>query len=120
MAHFAKLDETNVVIDVLVIDNADIQNLPFPESESIGIEFLTSLTEYPKWKQTSYNANFRKNYAAINGAYDTARDAFIPVKNFLSWVLNEETCRWEAPVPYPTDGKDYYWDETTKQWVLES
>jgi hypothetical protein len=120
MAHFAKLNENNVVVDVLVVSNEDVQNLQYPESEPLGVAFLTSLTEYSKWKQTSYNSNFRKNYAVINGSYDAARDAFIPVKNFPSWVLNEKTCRWDAPVRYPTDGNDYYWDESAKQWVLES
>jgi hypothetical protein len=118
MAHFAKLDENNSVIDVLVVDNENLQNLPFPESEPLGIELLTALTGHSKWKQTSYNANFRKNYTGVNGVYDEIRDAFIPGKPFSSWVLNEETCRWEAPISCPGDHEDYDWDETTQTWVL--
>jgi hypothetical protein len=120
MAHFAKLDENNIVIDILVVNNEDLQNLPFPESEPLGVEFLTNLTGYTGWKQTSYNSNFRKNYAGIDGVYDEVRDAFILAKPFSSWVLNEETCRWEAPIPCPGDPEDYFWDEDVKQWVLES
>lgn len=118
MAHFAQLDEANIVLTVIVVTNTTIDNLPFPDSESVGITFCQSL--YGKdtiWKQTSYNANFRKNYAGIGFTYDAALDAFIPPQPFPSWVLNIQICQWEAPVPYPNDGKDYYWDETTRTWV---
>lgn len=119
MAHFAKLDENNVVVEVNVVNNEDIQNLPFPESEPIGVAFLSQWSGgYTNWKQTSYNGNFRKNYASIGYTYDPARDAFIPPKPFESWLLNENTCQWEAPVPYPNDEKLYYWDEATLSWVL--
>lgn len=119
MAHFAKLDENNVVLEVDVVDNSDIQNLPFPESESAGIAFLTQWSGgYTNWKQTSYNRNFRKNYAGIGFTYDAILDAFIPPKPFPSWLLNTTLCVWEAPVSYPTDGKMYHWDEETKIWVL--
>lgn len=120
MAHFAKLDENNTVTDVFVVNNEDLQNLEYPESESLGIAFLTDLTAHTNWKQTSYNSNFRKNYSTVNGTYDASRDAFIPVKPFLSWVLKEDTCKWESPIPYPIDGLEYNWDEQTQTWVLIS
>lgn len=119
MAHFAKLDENNLVTDVNVVNNEDVQNLPFPDSEPVGVEFLTQWSGgYTNWKQTSYNANFRKNYAGIGFTYDSSRDAFIPPKPFPSWVLNEQTCRYDAPVPYPSDGNIYMWDEATVSWKL--
>lgn len=118
MAHFAKLDENNIVIQVIVVANAAIDDLPFPDSESVGIAFCQSLYgEDTKWKQTSYNANFRKNYVGVGGSYDETLDAFIPEKIYPSWVLNTETCLWEAPVPCPVDDKFYIWDETTQTWV---
>lgn len=117
MAHFAKLDENNVVIDVNVVNNEDVQNLPFPESEVVGIEFLTNWSGgYTNWKQTSYNRNFRKNYATIGGIYDPVKDAFIAPQPYPSWVLNQDTYIWEAPVPRPTDGISYNWDEATLSW----
>lgn len=116
MAHFAKLNENSVVVDVNVVSNEVINNLPFPDSEPLGIEFLTALTGYSNWKQTSYNVSFRKNYAGINFTYDSQRDAFIPPKPYPSWVLNENTCQYESPVPYPNDGKPYKWDEITLSW----
>lgn len=119
MAHFAKLDADNIVIDVNVVSNDALDNLAFPESEPAGIAFLTEWSGgYMAWKQTSYNGNFRKNYAGIGFAYDATLDAFIPPKPFPSWLLNTKTCRWEAPVPYPTDGNNYVWDEATLSWVL--
>ncbi len=115
MAHFAKLNESNVVVDINVVNNADIGNLEFPDSEAVGIAFLTEWSGgYTNWKQTSYNANFRKNYAYIGGTYDPELDAFVAPKPFDSWVLNANTAQWEAPVPMP-DGV-YYWDEETLSW----
>lgn len=116
MAHFAKLDENNIVIDVIVVSNDDINNLPFPESEPIGIAFCQSLFG-GNWKQTSYNANFRKYYAMIGGKYDEDRDIFIPLKSFDSWIWDDLNSIWVAPVEYPNDGKVYYWDETTQSWI---
>lgn len=119
MAHFAKLDDSNIVLEVNVVNNSDINDLPFPESEPVGIEFLTQWSGgYSNWKQTSYNAIFRKNYAGIGFIYDPILDAFISPKPYPSWLLNTNTCRWEAPVPYPDDGNKYYWDEDTQSWVL--
>jgi len=103
MAHFAKLDENNTVTNVIVAE----QN--FINSGRVGDSFL--------WVQTSYNSNFRKNYAVIGYTYDADRDAFIAPKPYTSWILNETTCHWEAPEPYPDDGKDYTWNEETTAWV---
>jgi hypothetical protein len=117
VAHFAKLDDNNVVLEVNVVNNSDCGDLPFPESEPVGITFLTQWSGgYSNWKQTSYNANFRKNYAGIGFVYDKVLDAFIPPKTFPSWLFNTETCHWEAPIPYPTDGGMYRWDEATQSW----
>jgi hypothetical protein len=118
MAHFAKLDDQGIVIDVNVVNNETLNNLPFPESEPVGVAFLTDWSGgYTNWKQTSYNANFRKNYAGIGFTYDAVLDAFIAPKPYPSWLLNITTCQWQAPIPYPTDGKRYYWNEDTQQWV---
>ena len=118
MGHFAKIDDQNVVIDVNVVNNETLNNLPFPESEPVGVAFLTEWSGgYTNWKQTSYNANFRKNYAGVGYTYVATLNAFVPPKPFPSWLLNTNTCQWQAPVPYPTDGKMYFWDEETQQWV---
>jgi hypothetical protein len=117
MAHFAKLDENNIVLEVNVVNNEDIIRNGL-EIEDAGIEFLINWSGgYTRWKQTSYNGKIRKNYAAIGYKYDEQRDAFIAPKPFESWTLNENTCRWEPPVPYPTDGKYYFWDEQNQVWV---
>ncbi len=117
MAHFAKLDENNNVIAVHVVVN-DVITVNGNESEQAGIDFLTSLHGHSSWKQTSYNGNFRKNYAATGYTYDTNRDAFIPPKPYTSWKLNETTCLWEPPIDYPAfdENKFYSWNETTLSW----
>lgn len=115
MATFAKLDENNKVLSVHVINDEDI-NVNGVDSEEKGIELLTSIHGHSNWKQTSYNSRIRKNYAAIDFIYDPARDAFIPPKPANSWILNETTCKWEAPTPMPSDGKHYYWNEATQSW----
>ena len=113
MAHFAKLNNSNIVEQVLVVSN-DVAT-----SEQGGIDFLKSLYgNNTVWKQTSYNGNFRKNFAGIGMTYDEDRDAFIHKKPFNSWVLNETTCLWEAPVPHPNDGQPYKWNETDQSWTL--
>jgi hypothetical protein len=118
MAHFAKLDENNVVLEVHVVHNNELLDENGIEQEQKGIDFLVNWSNgYLAWKQTSYNANFRKNYAGVGYTYDSQRDAFIPQQTFPSWVLNEDTCRWEAPVPMPEDGQMYIWDEATTNWV---
>ena len=117
MAHFAKLDENNVVLQVIVINNIELLQ-DGVESEAKGIQFLIDWSGgYTNWKQTSYNKRIRKNYAGVGYTYDSARDSFIPPKPFPSWVLNEETCLWDAPVAMPADGQRYYWDESTLSWV---
>lgn len=108
MAHFAQIDENNTVVQVLVVNDRD---------EHRGQDFLANdLGLGGTWVQTSYNANIRKNYAGIGMTYDAGRDAFIAPQPFASWVLNENTCQWEAPVAYPTDGLMYVWDEETTDW----
>ena len=116
MAHFAQLNEENLVTQVIVVANQDTADQDGVENEAIGIEFCTNLLG-GKWKQTSYNANIRKNYAGVGYKYDAALNAFIPPQPFASWTLNNETAQWEAPTPYPTDDKRYTWDEATTAWV---
>jgi hypothetical protein len=118
MAHFAKLDENNIVLEVNIVDNENLLDSSGIEREELGVAFLVQWSGgYTNWKQTSYNGNIRKNYAGIGYTYDATRDAFIPPKPFASWVLNEQTCTWTPPEPYPTDGKRYSWDEATTSWV---
>ena len=129
MASFAKIGLNGKVIEVLSVSNEVLKDANGIEKEDIGIDFLTKLTGYPVWKQTSYNTHsgvhslggtpLRKNHASIGMTYDEDRDAFIPKKPFNSWILNEDTCRWEAPVSYPNDGNEYYWKENTLSWVLK-
>lgn len=118
MAHFAKLDQNNRVEQVVVIDNATIDDLPFPESEPVGVAFCQSLYGADTvWAQTSYNASFRYNYACPGYIYDSIPGAFIAPKPYPSWLLDTNTYTWTPPVPYPNDGKAYVWDETTQSWV---
>ena len=125
MAHFACLDTNNVVTQVIVVSNADTSTAQGDEKESIGIAFCERLLG-GTWVKTSYNATIRKNYAGIGFTYDKDRDAFIPPKPYASWVLNETTCLWNAPMPYPTDlgtpdtPKMYTWNEETRTWDLVS
>ena len=116
MAHFAKLDENNIVLAVHVVNN-DVITVNGVESEQAGIDFLTGLHGHTSWKQTSYNGSIRKNYAGTGYSYDLSRDAFIAPKSFPSWLLNETTCIWEAPTPMPEDDKTYSWDEPTLSWI---
>lgn len=117
MAHFARLDRYNTVTSVAVVNN-DVLLDGDTESEDRGIVFLTLWSNgHYKWRQTSYNAKFRKNYAGVGFSYDEIRDAFIPPKPYTSWILDESTCRWVAPVAVPADGKQYVWDELTAAWV---
>lgn len=122
MAHFAKLDAQNTVVDVIVVSNEVVGNLPFPQSEVLGVDFCRSLYgEDTVWAQTSYSASFRYNYAGIGFTFDSTalpNGAFIDQQPYPSWVLNTTNYQWEAPVPYPDDGKVYYWDEATQSWVL--
>ena len=119
MAHFAKLDKDNIAIDIVCVNNIEMLASDGSESEMMGIAFLIKWSGgYSNWKQTSYNGKIRKNYASIGYTYDIQRDAFIPPQPFPSWVLNENTCLWDAPVPMPADGQLYQWDENTSNWVI--
>jgi hypothetical protein len=115
MAHFAKIDENNVVTQVVVVDNKDTADASGVEKEHIGAAFLESVLG-GTWKQTSYNGNIRKNYAGIGYTYDADIDAFVAPKPYPSWVL-DESAQWQAPVPMPDDGEMYSWDEDTQSWV---
>ena len=113
MAHFAKLGVGNIVEQVIVVSN-DIAT-----SEQAGVDFINKLyNTRDVWKQTSYNGNFRKNYAGIGYNYDETRDAFIPPKPFNSWILNETTCLWNSPVAYPSENGNYKWNENNLTWDI--
>lgn len=116
MAHFAELDNSNTVQRVIVIANTELLDINGIEQEHIGQAFCISLLG-GSWVQTSYSASFRKNYAGIGYTYDSVRNAFVSPKPFKSWVLNEDTCNWGAPVHYPNDAKVYIWDEPSTSWV---
>jgi hypothetical protein len=127
MAHFAKIGLNGKVIEVQSVVNEVIHDANGVEQEAIGIDFLTKLTGYPVWKQTSFNTfggvhflggtPLRKNHAGTGYTYDEDRDAFIPPKPFKSWILNETSCLWNAPVAKPTDG-EYIWNESTLTWNI--
>ncbi len=116
MAHFAELDETNIVKQVIVVHNNELLDENGNESEQKGIDFCVNLLG-GTWVQTSYNATIRKNYAGIGYLYDPILDVFITPNPYPSWTLNADTCEWEAPILYPTDGKEYYWDEPSLSWM---
>jgi len=118
VAHFAELDSNNVVLRVVVVGNEDTADAKGVEKESIGQAHLEKILG-GTWKQTSYNAKIRKHYAGKGFTYDSSRDAFIAPKPFNSWVLNDETCVWEAPKAYPTDGGIYQWNEEKLDWILQ-
>ena len=123
MAHYAQLDENNVVTQVIVVDNKDCSDANGVEKEYIGAAFCEKLFG-GNWKQTSYNGNIRKNYAGIGYTYNADIDAFVPPKPYASWVLDNETAQWNAPVAMPEDAstgeppKRYSWDEATTSWVV--
>jgi hypothetical protein len=120
MAHFAKLGTGNIVEQVISIDNSVITDVNGVEQEQLGVDFINKLyNTRDVWKQTSYNNNIRKNYAGIGYHYDQQRDAFILPKPYNSWILNEDTCRWEAPIAYPNDNNIYFWNEQTLTWDLD-
>ena len=120
MAHFAQINKNNLVTQVIVVNNSDVLDLPFPESEAIGVAFCQSLFGADtRWAQTSYNANFRYNYAGAGYTFDAAaapNGAFIREKPYPSWVLTD-SYEWIAPVPYPKDEKLYSWDEASIMWI---
>jgi len=131
MASFAKIGLNSKVIEVLSVHNNVLKDSNGVEQESIGVDFLTKLTGYPLWIQTSYNTHggvhnnngipLRKNHAGIGYTYDESRDAFIAPKPFNSWILNETTCLWQSPIPIPNDvsiDKQYIWNEQNQSWDL--
>jgi len=128
MASFAKIGLNSKVIAVHSVNNEVLKDSNGVEQEVLGIEFLTNLHGWSIWVQTSYNTHggihdnggtpLRKNHASIGYTYDEDRDAFIPKKPYNSWILNEQTCNWEAPVAYPTDGQRYTWNEINLNWEL--
>jgi hypothetical protein len=143
MAHYAKLGINSKVIGVEVVADADCQDSNGNEDEAVGVQFLENIHGWPLWKKTSYNTRggkhyqadgsessdqskaFRKNYAAIGYTYDEDRDAFYAPKPYNSWVLNETTCAWDAPVTYPSvteygdpaKGYRISWDESNTRWI---
>lgn len=117
MAHFAELDKNNIVTRVIVVANADT-SVDGHEIEAKGIAFCQSLFgQDTNWVQTSYTGKIRKRYAGVGYSYDSSLDAFIPPQPYPSWHLDAETCDWSAPVPMPSDGFVYMWDESTQSWV---
>jgi hypothetical protein len=134
MAHFAQLDENNVVTQVIVVSNDDCSDANGTESESIGVAFCQKLLgANTNWKQTSYNENMRVRYAGIGYSYNESLDAFVPAQPFASWTLNNETADWDSPITRPTLTEDqiaagsfYIWDEDAYQadntagWVLQT
>ena len=115
MAHFAKIDENSIVAGIIVVHNNVLLDDNGVEQESLGDLFCSDLLG-GNWVQTSYNRNIRKNYAGIGYTYDEERDAFIPPQPYVSWTLNEDTCLWDSPVAYPSEGI-HEWDETNGVWV---
>ena len=134
MASFAKIGLNGKVIEIQSVVNEVLHDSNGVEQEVNGIDFLTKLTGYPVWKQTSYNTHggihdnggtpLRKNHAGIGYTYDEDRDAFIPKKPFNSWILNEQTCLWESPVAMPTteleENQYYFWNESIINWEIKT
>mgnify|MGYP003627722501 FL=1 len=118
MAHFAEINSNNEVLQVISVSNDVLLDSNGTEVEQQGIDFCAELLG-GTWVQASYNAGFRKNFASKGYTFDTERDAFIPPKPHNSWVLDEETCNWAAPVTHASDGEHYFWDEGNQRWVLD-
>lgn len=117
MAHFAKLDSDNKVIEVIVVDNVNTSDVNGIESEEIGVAYCKSLFGVDtNWIQTSYNQNFRNKFAGIGDTYLADKDVFIPIRPYSSWVLGEDN-NWHPPVAAPQDDKNYNWDEETQSWI---
>ena len=117
MAHFAQINDSNIVTSVHVVNNSDCLDGDGNESEAVGVAYLQSIHgDSTTWIQTSFNATIRKNYGGDGYTWDSGRNAFIPPKPYASWTLNESTCSWSPPIAYP-DGDRAYWDEDNTQWV---
>jgi hypothetical protein len=111
MAHFAELDSSNIVLRVVVIPN---------EHEVDGENWCNQFFGGGTWRQTSYNASIRKNFAGVGYTYDPALDAFIPPQPYPSWIFDTATCQWKAPVDMPNDGNQYFWNEVGQEWMTQS
>jgi hypothetical protein len=134
MASFAKIGLNNKVIEVISVHNNELKDSNGVEQEVNGVDFLTKLTGWAIWKQTSYNTAggihssggvpFRKNFAGVGMTYDEDRDAFVPKKPYNSWILNENTCQWESPIAIPTTKLEknqyYYWNESVINWEIKT
>ena len=121
MAHFAKLNSNNVVVSIHIVHNSvigDVEDGQY-DNEQIGIDFLISSNGIGWYKQTSYNNNFRKKFAAVGDTYDPTNDVFIRPQPSNSFSLNPETLEWEPPVAYPSDGERYSWVEQSQSWVID-
>ena len=117
MAHFAEIDETNTVIRVIVVNNSVITNEKGEEEEALGVAFCQELFgATTRWVQTSYNSKFRARYTGPGHIWDEKEDAFYSPKPYNSWTLNKNKYVWEAPIPYPKDDKNYYWNENKREW----
>ena len=116
MAHFAEIDENNIVTRVIVVHNNELL-VDGVESETKGIDFCESLFGHRNWVQTSYNGNIRYNYAGVGYTWDSDNDAFYAPQPFPSWSLNENYV-WESPIPYPEDGNIYSWNEDNQEWKI--
>ena len=117
MAHFAELDENNIVLRVIVVGDEDTADEDGNEVEAIGIEFCQNLLG-GSWIQTSYNDNIRKHFAGIGFQYDSDADVFILPQPYPSWSLDENH-DWQQPTPHPDNGQPYYWDEDSLSWILQ-
>ena len=115
MAHFAELDENNVVLQVIVVHNNELMDTDGTENEAKGVQFCNSLFGHTNWIQTSYNANMRKQFAGIGYTYDDVNDVFVSPQPFPSWSLDENH-DWQPPTPMPEDDKQYMWNEETQAW----
>ena len=117
MAHFAEINDQSIVQQVVVVANDVLLDENGVEKEALGVSFCEQIFG-GSWKQTSYNGNFRKNFAVVGYSYDATRNAFLPPRPFASWTLDEENCHWQAPVAHPSDDNEYEWDETNQAWSL--
>ena len=115
MAHFAELDENNVVLQVIVVHNNELLDDEGQENEVKGVEFCNSLFGHTNWIQTSYNHNMRKQFAGVGFTYDDVNDVFVAPQPYPSWSLDENH-DWQAPIPMPEDDKGYSWNEETQTW----
>lgn len=119
MAEFAQIDQNYIVQQVIVVNDSVINNAPDARNEALGIDFINNVLHLPgSWKQTSSTGAFRKHYAGTGYTYNATIDAYVPPKPYPSWILNTLAANWDAPIPYPTDGLVYVWDEPTLSWKL--